>query len=59
MMDPETLDDSKLNHMIMMEEFKLWDLKRNNVPQVLLDESTLKIKKLKEAKLKKIKVKSL
>jgi hypothetical protein len=55
MMDFEQLDESKLNQLIMMEEFKLWDLKRNNVPQALLDESKTKIKKLKEAKRKKAK----
>lgn len=58
-MDFEQFDESKLNQLITMEEFKLWDLKRNNVPQSLLDETKAKIKKLKEAKLKKIKEKSL
>jgi hypothetical protein len=55
----EQYDESKLNHLIMMEEFKLWDLKRNNVPQSLLDETKARIKKLKEAKLKKAKERSL
>jgi hypothetical protein len=59
MMDFDQLDESKLSQLIMMEEFKLWDLKRNNVPQSLLDETRARIKKLKEAKLKKVKERSL
>jgi hypothetical protein len=55
MMDFEKLDESKLNQLIMMEEFKLWDLKRNKVPQALLDETKERIKKLKEAKRKSFK----
>lgn len=54
-MDLEQFDESKLNQLIMMEEFKLWDLKRNNVPQALLDEAKVRIKKLKDAKIKKLK----
>jgi hypothetical protein len=54
-MDIEKIDESKLNQLIMMEEFKLWDLKRNNVPQALLDQTKERIKKLKEAKFKKAK----
>jgi hypothetical protein len=54
-MDFEKFDESKLNQLIMMEEFKLWDLKRNNVPQVLLNESKERIRLLKEAKRKKLK----
>ena len=56
-MDFEKFDESKLNQLLMMEEFKLWDLKRNNVPQVLLDESKERIKQLKEAKRKKLREK--
>jgi hypothetical protein len=59
MMEFDQLDESKLNQLIMMEEFKLWDLKRNNVPQSLLDETKARIKKLKEAKLKKVKERSI
>ena len=57
-MEIEQFDESKLNQLIMMEEFKLWDLKRNNVPQTLLDETKARIKKLKEAKLRKAKERS-
>jgi hypothetical protein len=54
-MEFEQFDESKLNQLIMMEEFKLWDLKRNNVPQSLLDQTKERIKRLKEAKRKKAK----
>lgn len=57
-MDLETIDESKLNQLIIMEEFKLWDLKRNNVPADLIEEVKETIKLLKEAKLKKAKQRS-
>ena len=58
-MNPEQIDESKLNQLIMMEEFKLWDLKRNNVPPAILEQTKEKIKKLKDAKLKKSKERNL
>ena len=58
-MDLEQIDESKLNQLIMMEEFKLWDLKRNNVPPAILNQTKEKIRKLKEAKIKKANEKSL
>lgn len=58
-MDLETIDESKINQLIMMAEFKLWDAKRNNVPAHILDEIKLQIKTLKDAKVKKIKARSL
>ena len=57
-MDFENLDESKLNQLIIMEEFRLWDAKRNKVPEAILEEIRTAIKTLKDAKSKKIKAKS-